>query len=105
MGREGLEQNDWQTVIEAHPLESHDPKEWLRYGSALLQTLTLDPNARKQHQQAALAFEQAKREGASEQEVREAKRQAVMISLQAALTAAGQEITAQNLQQRDSQQS
>lgn len=60
---------DWQAVIEAHRLESHDPEEWLRYGAALLHTITAGPEQGKQQQQAALAFEQAKKEGASEAEV------------------------------------
>ena len=55
---------DWQAVIEAHHLESHDPEEWLRYGAALLHTITPGPEQGKQ-QQAALAFEQAKKEWAS----------------------------------------
>ena len=40
MTQQAFERGDWQTVIDAHPLESHDPAEWLRYGVALLQTLT-----------------------------------------------------------------
>jgi hypothetical protein len=32
MSREAFERGNWQAVIEAHPLESHEPGEWLRYG-------------------------------------------------------------------------
>jgi len=31
--------DNWQAVIDAHPLESHYPEEWLRYDVALLQTM------------------------------------------------------------------
>ena len=68
---------DWQAVIEAHRLESHDPAEWLRYGAALLHTIAPGPEQGKQQQQAALAFEQAKREGASEEEVMAVQRDVV----------------------------
>ena len=63
MTRQAFERGDWQMVIEAHPLESHDPAEWLRYGVALLQTLTPSAEAGKQQQQAALAFVQAEKRG------------------------------------------
>ena len=59
MSREAYERGDWQAVIDAHPLESHDPQEWLRYGVALLQTIQPGPDVGKQQQQAALAFVQA----------------------------------------------
>lgn len=89
MSREAFERGDWQAVIEAHPLESHDPEEWLRYSVALLQTLTTGPDAGKQQQQAALAFVQAQREGASAEQVAEAQRRSALISLEEALTIAG----------------
>jgi hypothetical protein len=47
MSREAFERGNWQAVIEAHPLESHDPGEWLRYGLALLQTIQLGPDVGK----------------------------------------------------------
>jgi hypothetical protein len=100
MTQAAFERGDWAAVIEAHPLESHDPAEWLRHGAALLHTIEPGPQQGKQQQQAALAFEQAKREGASEEEVKEVQRQAVLLSLQGALTAAGLEGPAQNLQRQ-----
>ena len=39
MTQAAFDRRDWQAVIDAHPLESHDPSEWLRYGVALLQTI------------------------------------------------------------------
>ena len=89
MSREAFERGDWQTVIESHPLESHDPKEWLRYGVALLQTLTTGPDAGRQQQQAALAFVQAQKEGATAEQVAVAQRQSVLISVAEALRIAG----------------
>jgi hypothetical protein len=74
MSREAFERGDWQTVIEGHPLESHDPEEWLRYGVALLQTLEPGPDVGRQQQQAALAFVQAGKEGASAEAVAAAQR-------------------------------
>ena len=88
MTQQAFERGDWQTVIDAHPLESHDPAEWLRYGVALLQTLTPGAEAGKQQQQAALAFVQAQREGASEEAVAAAQQQAVLFSLREALNQA-----------------
>jgi hypothetical protein len=38
MTQEAFERGDWQAVIDAHLLESHDPAEWLRHwviGSAM----------------------------------------------------------------------
>ena len=89
MSREAFERGNWQAVIEAHPLESHDPGEWLRYGLALLQTIQLGPDVGKQQQQAALAFVQAQKEGATAEEVAAAQRQAVMVSLGQSLLLAG----------------
>jgi hypothetical protein len=91
MGPKSSEGGDWQAVIEAHPLESHDPAEWLRYGVALLQTLTPGAEAGKQQQQAALAFLQAQKEGASAEAVAAAQRQAVLLNLHQALVIAGLE--------------
>jgi hypothetical protein len=89
MTQAAFERVDWQAVIEAHPLESHDPAEWLRYGVALLQTLQPGPEQGKQQQQAALAFEQAKREGATAEGVAVAQRRALLLSLQQALGLVG----------------
>ncbi|MFZ0408878.1 MAG: hypothetical protein WAM11_12325 [Cyanobium sp.] len=72
---------NWQAVIDAHPLESQDPQEWLRYGMALLMTLTPGPWAGRQQQQAALAFAQAQKEGASAEAVTAALQQVSRLSL------------------------
>lgn len=89
MTQTAFEQGDWQAVIDAHPLESHDPEEWLRYGAALLHTLEPGPEQGRQQQQAALAFEQAKREGASEEDVQAMQRQALMLQVGAGLLLSG----------------
>lgn len=89
MSREAFERGDWQAVIDAHPLESHDAEEWLRYGVALLQTIQPGPEVGKQQQQAALAFVQAQKEGATADEVAGAQRQSVLLSLSQALGLAG----------------
>ena len=88
MTQAAFEQHDWQAVIAAHPLESHDPAEWLRYGVALLQTIDPGPQQGKQQQQAALAFVQAQKEGASEVEVQAAQRRALELSLRQAMALA-----------------
>jgi hypothetical protein len=89
MTQAAFERGDWQAVIHAHPLESHDPQEWLRYGVALLQTITPGVDVGKQQQQAALAFVQAKKEGAPVEAIAAAQRQAVGLSLAEALNLAG----------------
>lgn len=89
MTQDAFERGDWQAVIDAHRLESHDAAEWLRYGSALLHTIEPGPEAGKQQQQAALAFVQAQREGASTGAVAAAQRQAVLANLRQALELAG----------------
>lgn len=94
MTREAYQRGDWQAVIAAHQLESHDSQEWLRYGVALLQTLTPGPDVGKQQQQAALAFVQAQKEGAAAQAVVAAQRQSVLLSLAEALRLAGVESAA-----------
>ena len=91
MTQQAFEQGEWQAVIDAHPLESHDPQEWLRYGVALLQTIEPGPDVGKQQQQAALAFVQAQKEGAPAEAVAAAQRHSVMLSLSEALAAAGLE--------------
>jgi hypothetical protein len=85
MTQQAFERGDWQTVIDAHPLESHDPAEWLRYGVSQLQILTPGAEAGKQQQQAALAFVQAEKEGAAAEDVAAAKNQAVLLNLKQAL--------------------
>jgi hypothetical protein len=100
MTREAYQRGDWQAVIADHPLESHDPEEWLRYGVALLQTLTPGPDVGKQQQQAALAFVQAQKEGASAEAVLEMQQQSVLLSLQETLTLAGMASSATTVKQR-----
>jgi hypothetical protein len=85
MNQQAFERGDWAAVIEAHPLESHDPAEWLRYGVALLQTMEPGPEQGRQQQQAALAFVQAQKEGASAEAVAASQRQSVLLSLREAL--------------------
>ena len=77
MTQAAFDPGNWQAVIDSHRLESHDAAEWLRYGSALLHTLEPGPEAGKQQQQAALAFVQAQRVGASAGAVAAAQRQAL----------------------------
>jgi hypothetical protein len=89
MTQKAYDARDWQAVIDAHQLESHDPAEWLRYGVALLQTMEPGPDVGKQQQQAALAFVQAQKEGASADAVAVAQRQSVLLSLREALRIAG----------------
>jgi hypothetical protein len=55
----------------------------------LLHTIEPGPEQGRQQQQAPLAFVQAQKEGASEQEVREAQRQAVLLQLGAGLLISG----------------
>lgn len=94
MTQQAFDRGNWQAVIDAHPLESHDPQEWLRYGAALLHSIEPGPQQGRQQQQAALAFELAKREGASEAEVKASQRKVVRLALQAALTAAKADVAA-----------
>ena len=95
MSREAFERDDWKAVIEAHPLESHDPQAWLHYGVALLQTITPGPDLGKQQQQAALAFIQASQEGAPLEAVQAAQRQSVLLCLEQAMQLAGLRLTPQ----------
>lgn len=80
-----LDDSGWQAVIDAHPLESHDSAEWLRYGAALLHQLEPGPQQAHQQQQAALAFIQARQAGASDQAVKEVQKQVVRAQLRRAL--------------------
>ena len=88
MTQQAFKGGDWQAVINAHPLESHDPEEWLRYGVALLQTLEPGEDAAKQQQQAALVFVQAQKEGATPEDVANAQRRSAQQCLNEALAAA-----------------
>lgn len=89
MNQQAVERGAWQAVIDAHPLESHDPAEWLRYGVALLHSIKPGPQQGRQQQQAALAFVQAEKEGASALEVKAAQRQVVQRCLREALAVIG----------------
>jgi len=84
-----FDHSNWQAVIDSHRLESHAAAEWLRYGRALLQTIEPGPEAGKQQQQAALAFVQAQRVGASAGAVAAAQRQVVLANLRQALELVG----------------
>lgn len=84
MAQQSFERGDWQVLLAGHQLESHDPTEWRRYGVALLQTIEPGPDAGRQ-QQAALAFVQAKKEGAPPEAVQAAQRQSVLLSLEQAM--------------------
>ena len=99
MTQQAFKLGDWQAVIDAHPLESRDPAEGLRYGVALLQTIEPGPDVGKQ-QQAALAFVQARKDGAPAEVVAAAQRHSVLLSLADALRAAGLEQAAQAAQER-----
>ena len=83
------DRHDWQTIIDAHTFESHDPEEWLNYGVALLQTIEPGPAVGKQIQKAALAFVQAQKEGASNEDVARAQQRSVLISLKESLIMSG----------------
>lgn len=100
MTREAFDQGNWQGVIETHPLESHDPVEWLRYGVALLQTIQPGTDAGKLQQQAALAFVQAIKEGATTDAAKASQEQAMLISLSEALHHAGMPDSSQRAKKR-----
>jgi FkbM family methyltransferase len=89
MTQAAFQRGDWAAVIDAHPLESHDPQEWLRYGVALLQMIEPGGDAGKQQQQAALAFVQAQKEGAPAEAVATHQIQSLMISLGETLLVTG----------------
>jgi hypothetical protein len=80
---------NWEALIQAHPLEDHDPAAWLRYGVALLQTIEPGGEAGRQQQQAALAFLQAIKEGATASDVQCAQEESVVRSLEEALDLVG----------------
>jgi hypothetical protein len=83
------ERTDWQDVIAAHPLESHDAAEWLRYGVALTQRIEPSAQERHQQQQAGLAFAHAEALGAAKEAVALSQRQATLLSLAEGLELAG----------------
>jgi hypothetical protein len=76
---------DWRAVIAAHPLESHDAAEWLRYGVALSQLIEPSAQERQQQQQAGLAFAHAEVLGAPKEAVALCQRQATLLNLANAL--------------------
>ncbi|MEA5392288.1 hypothetical protein VB738_13580 [Cyanobium gracile UHCC 0139] len=82
---------DWRAVIAAHPLESHEPAAWLRYGVALSQLIEPSAQERQQQQQVGLAFAHAEALGASKEAVALSQRQATLLSLVEALALAGAE--------------
>ena len=89
MTQETFARGDCQAVLHAHPLESYDPGERLRYGSALLNAIQQGPKAGRQQQQAALAFVQGQKEGVSVGAVAAAQGQVVMVNLRQALELVG----------------
>ncbi|MBD2720079.1 hypothetical protein [Synechococcus sp. FACHB-909] len=91
---------DWQAVIAAHPLESHDPAEWLRYGVALSQRIEPSAQERQQQQQAGLAFAHAEALGATKEAVALSQRQATLLSLAEGLELAGAPAAADALRRR-----
>lgn len=79
----------WEALVQPQSVQGHDPATWLEYGVALLQTIEPGDEAGRQQQQAALAFMQAIKEGASDIEVKCAQRDSVLRSLRQALELAG----------------
>ena len=82
---------DWRAVAAAHPLESHEPAAWLRYGVALSQLIEPSVRERQEQQQVGLAFAHAEALGASKEAVALSQRQATLLSLAEALALAGAE--------------
>jgi chromosome segregation ATPase len=93
----GKARQNWQAVADAHPLESANAEEWLRYGTALLQTLTPGADQARQQQQAALAFLQARNHGAGDEAIRAAQRESLLISLREAMVLCGLDEAADRL--------
>lgn len=80
----------WERTIAEHPLESQDPKAWLRYAVALLERIEPQtPERRLLLLPAALAFLEAQRCGASQEAVAAAQRSAALRQLFNALRLAG----------------
>ena len=80
-----FKQFDWEKLINAHSLESSEPTDWLNYGVALLQTLEPGGNAGNQQQQAAIAFVQALKEGATSQQVSKSLKRSALECIRCAL--------------------
>ncbi|WP_216899893.1 hypothetical protein [Synechococcus sp. CCY 9618] len=72
-----------------HPPGGEGPGAWLRHGVMLLRTIEPGAEAGQQQQQAALAFLQAVKEGASDADVQAAQLDAVIGNLRTAIAAAG----------------
>lgn len=88
--RRAFENADWQTIIDIHEPESQEPIEWLRYGTALLNTIkTRGEKARNQQQQAAIAYERAKSEGAPREVINTIIRAIVTHNIKTAAAKAG----------------
>ncbi len=79
----------WEALVAAHPLESHEPAAWQRYGVALSQLIEPSALERQQQQQAGLAFAHAEALGAPKEEVALSQRQATLLSLAEGLELAG----------------
>jgi hypothetical protein len=84
----------WEALIQPQAVQGHDAATWLECGVALLQTIEQGDEACKQQQQAALAFIQAIKEGASDIEVKCAQRDSFLRSLRQALELAGIRVAA-----------
>ena len=80
--------------------ESNDPGEWLRHAQALMRAIQPGPEQGRQLQQAFLAFLQARKEGASDAEVKAAQLEIVEASLLESLEAAGLAQAADAMRQR-----
>ncbi len=89
MTQEAFERGDWQAVIDTHSLESDDPHAWICYGMALVFRAQLGPEQNRQLQQAALAFLQARKEGASDMAVKTAQLELLEATIQETLAVAG----------------
>ncbi len=89
MSQWAAEREEWQAVIAAHPLESHDAAEWLRYAVALSQLIEPSAQERQQQQQAGIAFAHAEALGASHEAVTLSQRLSTLLNLANALELAG----------------
>ncbi len=80
MSEHGWTNDDWEALIAAHPLESHDQAAWLRYGVALSQTIEPScPECQKQQQQAGLAFCPCPGAGSLQEAVAESQRESTLL--------------------------
>ena len=80
---------NWMTIIREHRHEASNPNSWLEYSLALLQTTEIGADTAKAKQQIALALEQAKRDGATPDEVADCLQTSLLMSLVDALELAG----------------